>query len=146
MILFRRSFLLTCTSPFRTCFSPGMHDDVINAVAGVAVTALFFAVQEVPIVMPFAASKTSGVISDPEMMQNFRPAPAPPAEQQATPAIGATSPQPLTAAERQANVDRLNAQPANPPDRRCEPWRAYYTVREDNYSIWDPRWSPPRGW
>jgi hypothetical protein len=41
------------------------HDDVINAVAGAAAVALRFVEQDVPFVLPFVWSKTSGVISDP---------------------------------------------------------------------------------
>jgi hypothetical protein len=42
------------------------------------------------------------------------------------PADAASSaPPPLTPAERQARVDALNSQPANPPDQRCEPWRSH---------------------
>jgi hypothetical protein len=41
------------------------RDDVINAAAGAAAVALRFVEQDVPFVMPFIWSKTSGVISDP---------------------------------------------------------------------------------
>jgi hypothetical protein len=41
------------------------HDDVINAAAGAAAVALRFVEQDVPFVLPFIWSKTSGVISDP---------------------------------------------------------------------------------
>ena len=41
------------------------HDDVINAVAGAAAVALRFVEQDVPFVLPYIWSKTSGVISDP---------------------------------------------------------------------------------
>jgi hypothetical protein len=66
------------------------------------------------------------------------PSPAQPSQQ-----ISAQPPPQASDAERQANVDRLNSQPSNPPDNRLanEPWRSH--VNADG--IIAPWWSGGHG-
>jgi hypothetical protein len=143
---------------------PGMHDDVINAVAGVAVTALFFAVQEVPIVMPFFHGKNCGEMGAGIDFMPAAPAPAPPATAPPVATSQAADilepvdgcpvlikpppkplppPQPVETAEQK--MARVNATPANPPGFQRNPWTSPFAgdrggINSDNFSMRD-RWS-----
>ena len=136
----------------------GHHDDLCNAAAGALVLASRRLPIEPPIVMPYFYGLRTGEIghgvdsmptSAPAATRSRSPPPAaPPVAMEPADEIPVlvtpVSPPPppvLSAAERQANVDALNAQPANPP-RAPAPWSASRGggIKSDNFSMRD-RWS-----
>jgi hypothetical protein len=128
--------------------APGAHDDVCNAVAGVVVSALINAVQDVPIVAPYVSwgqerAVPGGVITAGDYpMLPAAPPPLPP-------------PEPTTLANtlRYASVGNPNSppQPAVPRPREANGWQSYVDPRtcgirtEGGGMKTGADWSSPRG-
>ena len=101
---------------------------------------------ETPIVTPGFYGKLGGTYSEPSVYRASEPAPEPAAaEQQVTPPRGSTSSQPpLLPKDAPIPAHYLKS------GQQTEPWSGF--IRGAGYSdgvprsIWDSRWSPPRGW
>jgi hypothetical protein len=126
---------------------PGAHDDYANAVAGLVhlIRPNVF-VERIPFVAAYAASKTSGVISDGGV---YWPTGEP------EPAAAAAAPRAETDQEHLARVNDPNRVPIPQhwlkSGQQSEPWSAWlaspgWAAGMEQQSIWDPRWSPPRNW
>jgi hypothetical protein len=125
------------------------HDDISDAVCGVLVAANR-AQQEPPIVMPFFHGKNTGDIGH---GVDLAPAPAPEPTPQTSPTPSWPPPPnspPQPTPKHLLKTDEANATP--PPahylkdGQRAEPWAGYGGDGGAPPSIWDSKWSPPRGW
>jgi hypothetical protein len=112
----------------------GGHDDYANAVAGcVSLIRPNVFVERIPFVAAYAASKTSGVISEGGVYwPTGEPEPA-------------TAPRAETDQEWLAPVNDPNRVPIPQHWLKSGPSLGWGAGMEQQ-SIWDPRWSPPRNW
>ena len=112
----------------------GEHDDYANAVAGcVSLISPNVFVERIPFVSAYAASKTSGIISEGGVYwPTGEPEPA-------------TAPRAETDQEWLAPVNDPNRVPIPQHWLKSGPSLGWGAGMEQQ-SIWDPRWSPPRNW